>query len=921
VRDSMLLGSIKATATRASGFAARARTGSRRLAVCSLAVAAVLTLSAGGVHSGSQAAAPGLQPDGSTLLINGWTVTPAGDQLALATPDGTGGNLPLATALSPDGTLLAVLNGGAGVESLQLVDPLSLTILQTVPFAAPATVFQGLAFSPDGAHVYATGGGSNQIHAFDVANGRLTNQVDATVLLPSEDPKAKVYPMGLAVSPDGGTLWVVDNLANDVRPIDTSTLTPAGGITTGRYPYAALLSADGATLYVSNWDDGSVTVIDTASRLATGAIDVSTHPVAGYVFRDHPTAMALSPSGATLYVALANADAVAVVSTAANAATGFISLLPYPGAPYGASPQSLAIDAGGSHLYVANAGDNDVAVVDLASRQVTGLIPTAWYPTAVTLSAGGGRLWVASGKGLGAGPNDNGQFPNPTRRTRAEPSQFSGTMIAGTLSAVTLAGMDLAGLTAAVVQNDRFSTQMVAHPGAQPLPVQVGGASPIRHVIYIVKENRTYDQVFGDIKELGSGTDSDHRANGDPSLALFPRAVTPNQHALASQYVLFDNFYDDAEVSADGHNWSNGASASDYNERLWPQNYSVPDRLRDYDFEGDATPNLNAGGYLWDDAAAAGITYRNYGEWAIFNDRIENPDGSSSPNRVQDAAEPCPGPSTDRYTNPRITLQPGQVLCFGPQSVNGVVSPNLVGHNAEGFRHYDNSFPDVVRFDEWNAEFQQFVRHGNLPALITMRLPNDHTSGATAALPTPQALVADNDYALGLLVEAVSHSPYWQDTAIFVLEDDAQNGPDHVDAHRSTALVISPYNAHPGGFVDHSMYDTASMLRTIELILGLPPMSQFDAAATPMTAAFAATAGLSPYVAIAPDQALLAQRNPDGTAAAQISAGLDFSREDIADSATLNQVIWATVKGSKRMPSSVHNANRTQHSLRHDNDD
>jgi len=893
-----------------------------------LATVAIFIFSVGRSRSATRVSVPGQQSNGSTLLINNWTITPTGTQLTLATPDHTGGNLPLAEALSPGGAFLVVLNGGAGIESLQVVDTATTSVVQTLPFTSPDTVYQGLVFSPNGNRLYVTGGGTNMLHAFDFSGGQLSNQGDGSVLLADETPKTGVYPLGLAISPDGTTLWVVDNLAGDVRPVDAATLIPDTGIKVGHYPYAAVISPDGSALYVSNWDEDTVSVIDTAARQVTATIDVSFHPESNHIMRSHPTAMAIQDS--RLYVTLANIDAVAVVDTAAAKTTEWYSLLPYDGAPYGASPESLALSPDGTRLYVANSGDNDVAVIDLGSGTVASLIPTAWYPTAVALSPGGDRLYVANGKGYGAGPNNRGRYPNPN--DPADPgtlggpgfdlNSYAGSLIPGTLSVVPLAGLDLAALTTAVRKNDRFDQQMGAHPGMQPLPVQAGGVSPIKHVIYIIKENRTYDQVFGDIKQLAAGTDGDNRANGDPSLALFPKAITPNQHALASQYVLFDNFYDDAEVSASGHNWSMGAFATDYNERTWPQDYSPdPGRNRGYDYEGSSTVNLNAGGYLWDAAAAAGISYRSYGEWTAFNDTVDLPDGSKAPSRPQATGAPCPGPTTARYTNPAVTLSTDQVLCFGPQTADPTINPNLADHIMSTYRHYDNDFPDQVRFQEWNTEFQQFVANDDLPALSIVRFSNDHTQGARAGKPTPAALVHDNDAAAGQLVEAVSHSRYWQDTAIFVIEDDAQDGPDHVDAHRSTALLISPYTAHAGGFVDHTMYDTASMLRTMELILGLPPMTQFDAAGTPMTAAFTGKPDLTAFNAIAPDQSILAQRNPAGTAAAALSMGMDFSRADLTDPAVLNQVIWMTVKGDKKMPPPAHNNSRASHPAHRDNDD
>jgi hypothetical protein len=381
-------------------------------------------------------------------------------------------------------------------------------------------------------------------------------------------------------------------------------------------------------------------------------------------------------------------------------------------------------------------------------------------------------------------------------------------------------------------------------PADNPVPDQAGKPSPIRHVVYIIKENRTYDQVFGDMKE----------GNGDPSLCLFGERVTPNHHRLARQFVLLDNFYVDGEVSADGHMWSMAAYATDFVEKVWPLNYrgSPKEKLETYPSEGEyewiARP---AGGYLWDRAAEAGVSYRSYAEW------IENGKTPDDPSRAMVRA--------------------------------------LEGHFDPQYRGFDMDYPDQKRADRFLAELARFEREGDMPRLIIMRLPNDHTTGTKVGKPTPIACVADNDLALGRIVEGITKSKFWNNTAIFALEDDAQSGPDHVDAHRSVALTISPYTKR--GVVDSTPYSTSSMLRTMELILGLKPMSQFDAAARPMFASFQAKADLSGYSHVVP-QVDLNEKNKQDAWGAKLSGSFDFAKEDRVDDRLFNEVIWHAVKGA-----------------------
>jgi phospholipase C len=506
-------------------------------------------------------------------------------------------------------------------------------------------------------------------------------------------------------------------------------------------------------------------------------------------------------------------------------------------------------------------------VVDVARNRVVGMIPTAWYPTDVALSSDGGRIYVTSAKGLGAGPNTGPGYPNPTSGSPTSPKQHVGSMMAGSLSTIPTPGSgQLARYSQQVVANDGFDERdhQLTQAAGSPLPRRQGGDSPIRHVIYIVKENRTYDQEFG---SLGKG-------NGDPSLNLFGDESAPNARALQRRFVTLDNFYADAEISAQGWNWSTGANSNPYVEQTWPANYSP--RNHPYDFEGGnpaTAPNRDpASAYLWDRLSNAGVSFRNYG---FFK-------GAGTFNTG-------PGPA----------------------------DPLLVAQDDPNFWGYDLGCPDssgtftvvktcpVPRVDEWAREFGQYVTDGKLPAVQLLRLPNDHTAGTRVGAPTPQAYVADNDYALGRVVDTVSHSPYWASTAIFVVEDDAQNGPDHVDAHRTIAQVISPYTRT--GKVDSTFYSTVSMLRTMELLTGLGPLTQFDAAATPMFNAFTGHPDTTPYNVSKPDDAVLKAVNGAHAPLAAEAAKQDLSGEDRIDMTTFNQEVWQSVKGpSVPMPAPQH---------------
>lgn len=761
----------------------------------------------------------GPNQDGTAVNSHGWTLTPAGDQTTV-------GDRPMGTALTPNGRYLAVTNDGQGVQSVMVIDTRTEKVVDTVEYPAPEALFVGLAFSHDGKRLYASAGGNDKIRVYDHREGSIVER-DPIKLDDSSD--GSYFPAGLAVSPAGDRLFVANNLDDSVAVIDLASEKVDTFVNVGSHPYTVAFDDHEGKAYVSNWGTDTLSVLDTASTTVTGTITVGSRP----------NDVVASPTRSEMYVANANVDTVSVVDTRTDEVTGTVDLAPYPDAPVGSMPDALAVSQNGKTLYVANAGNNDVAVVDLGhghattDHTVTGLIPTAWFPSALSLAPNGKTLYVANMKGLGAGPNPNG--PNPTKNKQNV--QYIGNMIDGTVSTIAVPdGAELVQYTQQVVDNNGFDertntqTRPPSQVDPQPVPERVGDPSPIEHVIYVIKENRTYDQVFGSLDE----------GNGDASLTLFGEKSAPNQRELAREFTLFDNFYTDAEVSADGHNWSTAAIANDYVQKTWPANYSG--RNRPYDYENANTP-ANPGSYIWNEAAAEGVSYRDYGEFT-----------------------------------------------FG----GNVNAPGLQGHTDTDYVGFDLSYSDQKRMDEFLTEFRQYEKNGGLPQLSIVRLPNDHTAGTTPGMPTPRAMMADNDLALGRLVEAVTHSDYWEKTAIFVVEDDAQNGPDHVDAHRSLAHVISPYTRRNN--VDSTFYNTVAVLRTMELILGLPPMTQFDAAATPMVNAFQSKPDTTPYEAITPEQPL-DELNTTSSPDAQKSKTLDLKKADQAPMQEFNRIVWHAVKG------------------------
>jgi YVTN family beta-propeller protein len=776
-------------------------------------------------------------PGGGFLLNTGWRLEPAGKQIPLDT-------FPMATALSPDGRYLLVLNGGYNPPSISVLEAATGHETGHVPVADG---WLGLTFSPKGDRVYLGGGSRAAVFEFSFADGALEPTRTFTVVTPDKRTHAD-FIGDVAMTPDGHLIYAADLYHDSLVVINPQSGMLIDRVKTGRRPYRILFHPDGKSFFVTSWTDGSVGHYDTASGNQLTAIRLGPHPTDMVWLAGASGASEGDTANAgRLFIAASNTNSVYTLGVSEGKELRLIETINTamtPRQPAGMTPSGLAIGPQGKLLYVVCSDANVVAVVDITEERshVTGFIPTGWYPTAAR-ALPNGTLVVLNGRGGGSHPNPHG--PNPTRRPEASHQgdtgvvEYVGRIQTGTASFIDkFTDEQLEAYTKTAMGNSAYRDEKLEMPN--PFP-------PIEHVIYIVKENRSYDQVLGDMKE----------GNGDPSLVLFGENVTPNEHKIARQFVLLDNFYVNGDVSADGHSWSTAAIGNDYIQKMWPNSYA--NRRNYYDYEEQEATSVPPAGYLWSSAAGAGLSMRNYGYMAQ--------------NLVQAAAD-------------------------GTQ-IELVRDPILKNVTNLHYRDFDLEYPDVERVKVFLSDLAEFEKSGAMPRLMFMRLGNDHTSGTQRGKLTPIAMNADNDYALGVLVEAVSKSRFWASTAIFVLEDDAQNGPDHVDSHRSPAFLISPYVKHKA--VDSSMYNTASMLRTMELILGLRPMTQFDAAARPMSAAFQAAADPAPYEAEKP-RVPLGERNPLRSATAERSSRLDFSEEDRADADELNDILWLAIKGKHAPP-------------------
>jgi hypothetical protein len=746
--------------------------------------------------------------------------------------------------------------------------------------------------------------------------------------------KAVPYPAGLAVFAQGGSerILVADNLSDDALLLDAAS----GAIRQrfdlsrhdyipGSYPYAVTVTRDGQRGYCSLWNDSQVAELDLTTGKVRRWIPVLA-PHAAATAGSHPTALLLSPDEKRLYVALSNADAVAVVDTAGAAPSAFLSTM-LPGQTNGGSyPNALALTPDGQRLFVADASADAVAVFDVSGEafqapyHALGFIPTEWYPTAVAVHAG--ELLVAAGKGQGTGPNSGPiATTGSTEEKREHPYIVS--LIRGSVSRLNIAAAErtLAESTEEVRQSN------LMRGNADTIPFR-GGVNPIKHVIYIIKENRTYDQIFGDLKP----------GDGDPALCMYGEAITPNQHQLARQFGVLDNFYDSGEVSGDGHVWSMAAISSDYTEKTWQIGYRSNERTYDYEGrvangypleEGISDVNEPGTGYVWTNVDRHGLTHRNYGEF-VATEWCDSPAEDLSPRegtpliagrdctaKPVHQGEPLPSNVGEPHGSPSPWPWPVPVIAR-----DVATKPELRGHFDPHYADFRLDYPDQLRVDEFLNEFAGFVRARQagrgteLPQFVIMRLGNDHTMGTEPGVPKPEASVADNDLAVGRVVEAISHSPYWDDTAICILEDDAQDGADHVDAHRSTALVISKYSPssaeHP--FVDHAFYTTVNMIHTMEVLLGLPPMNNNDAYAPVMAPLFRGDGNQPPYTADRSNQqnGLIYQANARHAPGAKQSSRMDFRHADAADATKLNAILWRERMGNAPMPAPRHTVIRAE---------
>jgi DNA-binding beta-propeller fold protein YncE len=802
-----------------------------------LAYAFVLVLLAGGTWravdnfrtkhpvSGREITVPG-QNGPNAMLVSGWKTTPAGRHLS-------SGDMILSGQVSPDGKLFAFTNTGYTRHALHIIDLATEKEIATFPMEQ---AWSGLTFTPDGRRIYVSSGAGyplSDIQYFDRWDKEGWKEARTGLTLYGS-VKTKTAVSWLGTSADGKLLYALNNSDDQLYILETFGARAVGRVKVGDHPMSAELSKDGKTLYVANIAGANVAIVDVGDAghpRVTGTLPTDPHPNDIVLTSDDRLFVSCGNSNNVLSFDLKTRQRLEVLSTALG-----------PKAPAGSTPNSLALSPDGEMLYVANADNNSVAVFEVEERgksRPLGFVPTGWYPTFVSTSADGKKLMVASGKGIGTGPNRVKRPIDPI--APAVSFQHHGNQLNGLLSFIdTPDAKRLAEYTKQVYDNALYRDTLLESSGASAesvIPTKVGQPTPIKHVLFIMKENRTYDQVFGDLKQ----------GNGDPSLTLFGRDVTPNQHALAEQFVLLDNLYCSGEVSQDGQPWTTSAYVTEFNQRAWTLSYSKHGAL------------VTAGGvseqttpYIWELAKAHGLKVKTFG---MGNRR---------------------GVAEVRST--RFEARP-----IDPQVENRPPSAQVVRTR------------DYERADRFVEEFQEMDRDGTVPNFMFMALGENHTQGTTPDAYTPKAQVASNDVAVGKIVEAITKSKVWPAFAIFIIEDDAQNGPDHVDSHRTAGLVISPYVKRK--VVDSSMYSTVSMLRTVELLLGLPPMTQHDAAAPPMVGSFMAKPDLSGFTAVPARTDLMTKNPPQGYGAA-ISAAMDFSEYDRIDEDALNRVLWHSIKGA-----------------------
>jgi DNA-binding beta-propeller fold protein YncE len=744
-------------------------------------------------------------------LPTGVHLDPAGDAVEL-------GSLPLNIVVAPTRDKAVIVLSGWREQGIQVVDLNSRRVTQTL---LQDGAFYGAAFSPDGRTLFVSGGNTNTLFSYSWKDGAATlaNKFELAKAKTS-DGTGTSYPSGIAVSPNGKFVYVAENVGDHLAVVDSSSGEIVQRFPTDHYPYGVTVGTDGS-LFVSSW--GSTTILDfhilSGDTLAyVGRIEVGRHP------------SAMVASGSRLYVALAGSDRIAMVDAHSRKVIAYLNDSAPGAPPEGSTPNALAISSDQKRLLIAEADNNTVAVFDLMTGRLLGRIPTDWYPTSV--AEVGGQLLILSGKGHGTHANPDGPVPL-TNWPNGNPHAYTLGQLSGTLRLLpsTITPAQLSSLTrrATVANNWEGNHEARRYP-------------PFKHVIYIIKENRTYDQVLGDIKE----------GDGDPSLVYFPSiAVTPNHHALARRFGLFDRFFVNAECSSQGHIWSTAAYVTDYGEKTVPSAYAG--KRGDVDGEESDEPER---GFIWSLAKRSGVTFRDYGEMVKGN----------------------PGwPVTQR-------------------DLGADISPDYVP--------FDLVTQDQKRADVWIAELQRFIRDGNMPQLELVWLPMDHLTAARPGKCTPRACMADNDLALGRIVQALSHSPYWKDTVVFVVEDDSQAGPDHVDSHRAPFYVISAYSR---ASTIHRFINTTDVVAAIEDILSMGRLSKFDYFSRSLSDIFASTPDLTPYDPITPTQDLN-EKNPEKTAAARLSESLDLSAPDRAEDQLYNRILWMMLKGDTPQPAARNRA-------------
>ena len=766
------------------------------------------------------------QESKKVMLPNGWTLSPAGKSLPL-------GDLPLNMAVSKSKKLMAITNNGQSTQSIQLINLVNNTILDNIKISKS---WLGIAFSADEKTLYASGGNDNWILKYNIVNNKLF--LSDSIKLGDKWPN-KISPAGICINDAKNILYVVTKDDSCLYEVNLKTNKTIKKTALPAEAYTCVLSNDGSELYISIWGAEKLVVYNTLSQKITNSINTGTHP----------NDLILSKNGKTIYVANGEDNSVSVVDIKNKKVIETLNCALYPNAPTGSATNGVALSADEKTLYIANADNNCLAVFDLTeigNSKSKGFIPVGWYPTSVKVV--GTKIYVTNGKGFSSFANPLGPDPYNQNAQMAvqkgllkntKEVQYIGGLMKGTLSIINTPSEKQLGLySAAVYENTPYTKINEEKSNAEigsVIPQKLGDPSAIKYVFYIVKENRTYDQVLGDVKE----------GNGDPSLCLFGEKYTPNQHALAKEFVLLDNFYVNGEVSADGHNWTLGGYANDYLEKNWVTSYGG--RGGNYDAEGTRAIANNKNGFIWDYAKRAGVSYRTYGEFA------------------------------DNY---KANL------------------PVLENHFCPYFTSWDQAVRDTTRVGQWKRDFDSLLSKNAVPRLNTMRLINDHTEGMKLGKPSPYAHVADNDLAVGMLVDYLSKSPIWNETVVFIVEDDAQNGPDHVDAHRSPAFIAGGYVKR--GFVDHTAYTTTSILKTIELILGMQPMSQYDAGANALWRCFDKTPNAKGFIT-KPLQFDINEKNTVRSAMQRKSETFNFKKEDSINDHDFNEVLWKGLKGESAM--------------------